>query len=190
MTQVDTAGSVVGVPMTLYARPKNGTTFTAVTTTTSSATGSVSAVVKPTVSTVYVWGYNGSSTLLGSRSGSLTVEVRPTITANLTAATINLGASTSFYGYMRPQHPGTTVYLQRQSGTTWPIGRHHQAEHDRQLRLRHQANCSRYLQLPRRLASRRRPRHHGERYEGCHREVSQPRVNFRHEKLPRFFVRG
>jgi hypothetical protein len=106
--------------MTLYARPKNGTTFTAVTTTTSSATGSVSAVVKPTVSTVYVWGYNGSSTLLGSRSGSLTVEVRPTITANLTAATINLGASTSYYGYLRPQHPGTTVYLQRQSGTTWP----------------------------------------------------------------------
>jgi hypothetical protein len=120
VTSVDTKGSVVGVPMTLYARPKNGTTFTAVTTTTSSATGSVSAVVKPTVSTVYVWGYNGSSTLLGSRSGSLTVEVRPTITANLTAAAINLGASTSYYGYLRPQHPGTTVYLQRQSGTTWP----------------------------------------------------------------------
>jgi hypothetical protein len=120
VTNADTKASVVGVPMTLYARPKNGTTFTAVATTTSSATGSVSAVVKPTVSTVYVWGYNGSSTLLGSRSGSLTVEVRPLITANLTAATINLGASTSFYGYMRPQHPGTTVYLQRQSGTSWP----------------------------------------------------------------------
>jgi hypothetical protein len=120
VTRVDTKASVVGVPMTLYARPKNGTAFTAVATTTSSASGSVSAVLKPTVSTVYVWGYNGSSALLGSRSGNLTVEVRPTITANLTAASINLGATTSYYGYLRPQHPGTTVYLQRQSGTTWP----------------------------------------------------------------------
>ncbi|WP_112248006.1 DUF1906 domain-containing protein [Kribbella monticola] len=120
VTRVDTKAGVAGVPMTLYARPKNGTTFAAVVTTTSSSTGSVSAVVKPTVSTVYVWGYNGSSTLLGSRSAYYTVEVRPTITAYVTSAAIKLGATTSFYGYLRPQHPGTTVYLQRQSGTTWP----------------------------------------------------------------------
>lgn len=120
VTRVDTKASVVGVPMTLYARPKNGTTFTAVATTTSSATGSVAAVLKPTVSTIYAWGYNGSSALLGSRSGYYTVAVRPMIMAYLSAATINLGATTSYYGYMRPQHPGTTVYLQRQSGTSWP----------------------------------------------------------------------
>ncbi|TDU89127.1 uncharacterized protein DUF1906 [Kribbella voronezhensis] len=120
VTRVDTKAGVAGVPMTLYARPKNGTTFAAVATTTSSSTGSVSAVVKPTVSTVYVWGYNGSSALLGSRSAYYTVEVRPTITAYVTSAAIKLGATTSFYGYLRPQHPGTTVYLQRQSGTTWP----------------------------------------------------------------------
>ena len=120
VTQVDTKASAVGVPMVLYSRPKNGTTWSQVTTATSSSTGSVSAVVKPTAATVYVWGYNGSSTLLGSRSGNYTVEVRPTITANLSAAAIKLGATTSYYGYLRPQHPGTTVYLQRQSGTSWP----------------------------------------------------------------------
>jgi hypothetical protein len=120
VTRVDTKASVVGVPMSLYARPKNGTTFTEVARPTSSATGSVSAVVKPTVSTVYVWGYNGSSAFLGSRSGNYTVEVRPTITANIGSPSIKLGAATAFYGYLRPQHPGTTVYLQRQSGTSWP----------------------------------------------------------------------
>jgi hypothetical protein len=121
VTRVDTNAGVVGVPMSLYSRPKNGTTWTEVARTTSSGSGSVASVQKPTVSTVYVWGYNGSTDgLLGSRSAYSTVEVRPTITANLTVASINLGASTAFYGYLRPQHPGTTVYLQRQSGASWP----------------------------------------------------------------------
>ncbi|HEY0616418.1 MAG TPA: DUF1906 domain-containing protein, partial [Kribbella sp.] len=121
VTRVDTNAGVVGVPMSLYSRPKNGTTWTEVARTTSSGSGSVASVQKPTVSTVYVWGYNGSTDgLLGSRSAYSTVEVRPMITANLTVASINLGASTAFYGYLRPQHPGTTVYLQRQSGASWP----------------------------------------------------------------------
>ncbi|GAA1641129.1 hypothetical protein GCM10009744_33840 [Kribbella alba] len=121
VTRVDTKAGVVGVPMSLYSRPKNGTTWTEVARTTSSGSGSVASVQKPTVSTVYVWGYNGSTDgLLGSRSAYSTVEVRPTITASLTVASINLGASTAFYGYLRPQHPGTTVYLQRQSGASWP----------------------------------------------------------------------
>jgi hypothetical protein len=121
VSRVDTKAGVVGVPMSLYARPKNGTTWTEVARTTTSGSGSVASVQKPTVSTVYAWGYNGSTNgLLGSRSAYKTVEVRPTITANLTVASIKLGASTAFYGYLRPQHPGTTVYLQRQSGTSWP----------------------------------------------------------------------
>jgi serine protease len=54
-----------------------------------------------------------------SRSGSVLVDVRPLITAYLSSAAIKLGGYTGFYGYMRPQHPGTTVYLQRLSGSTW-----------------------------------------------------------------------
>ncbi|QNE20436.1 DUF1906 domain-containing protein [Kribbella qitaiheensis] len=120
VTRVDTKAGLPGVQMSLYARAKNGTTFVEVAKATSDANGSVSAVVKPTVSTVYVWGYNGSSTMLGSRSGNYTVEVRPTITANIGSPSIKLGAATAFYGYLRPQHPGTTVYLQRLTGTSWP----------------------------------------------------------------------
>jgi serine protease len=71
------------------------------------------------VSTVYQWGYNGSPDLLGSRTGNATVEVRPLITAYLSATSFRLGGSTAFYGYLRPQHPGQTVYLQRSISGTW-----------------------------------------------------------------------
>jgi hypothetical protein len=113
VTRIDTGASVVGVPVSLYARTKNSSTWREVARPTSNSTGTVGYVHKPTVSTVYMWGYNGSPELLGSRSASATVEVRPTITANLSSAAIKLGGWTGLYGYLRPQHPGTTVYLQR-----------------------------------------------------------------------------
>jgi hypothetical protein len=113
VTRIDTNASLVGVPVSLYARTKNSSTWREVTRIASDSSGQVKYVHKPTVSTVYMWGYNGSADLLGSRSGNATVEVRPAITANLTSAAIKLGGSTVFYGYMRPQHPGQTVYLQR-----------------------------------------------------------------------------
>jgi hypothetical protein len=114
VTRIDSnASSVVGVPVSLYGRTKNSSSWREVARVTSSSSGSVSYVHKPTVSTVYQWGYNGSPDLLGSRSGNATVEVRPTITANLSSAAIKLGGSTVLYGYLRPQHPGQTVYLQR-----------------------------------------------------------------------------
>ncbi|WP_238165489.1 DUF1906 domain-containing protein [Kribbella caucasensis] len=119
-TRKDNGASLVGVPLSLYARAKNSSTWREVARVTSNSTGQASSVQKPTVSTVYAWGYNGSADFLGSRSGNATIEVRPLITANLSVAAIKLGQTTTFYGYMRPQHPGTTVYLQRQSGTTWP----------------------------------------------------------------------
>jgi hypothetical protein len=119
-TRKDNGASLVGVPLSLYARAKNSSTWREVARVTSNNTGQASSVQKPTVSTVYAWGYNGSADFLGSRSGNATIEVRPLITANLSPAAIKLGQTTTFYGYMRPEHPGTTVYLQRQSGTTWP----------------------------------------------------------------------
>ncbi|WP_238334776.1 DUF1906 domain-containing protein [Kribbella amoyensis] len=119
-TRKDNGASLTGVPLSLYARAKNSSTWREVARVTSDGTGQASSVQKPTVSTVYAWGYNGSTDLLGSRSGNATIEVRPTITANLAPAAIKLGATTTFYGYLRPQHPGTTVYLQRLTGPNWP----------------------------------------------------------------------
>nr|WP_202894345.1 DUF1906 domain-containing protein [Kribbella italica] len=118
-TRKDTGASLTGVPLSLYARAKNSATWREAGRVTSDGTGQASSVQKPTVSTVYAWGYNGSPDLLGSRSGNATIEVKPTITINLAAA-IKLGATTPVYGYLRPQHPGTTVYLQRLTGSAWP----------------------------------------------------------------------
>ena len=118
-TRKDTGGALAGVPLSLYARAKNSSTWREVAKPTSSSTGYATSVQKPTVSTYYMWGYNGSTGWGVSRSGSVLVDVRPLITAYLSTAAIKLGGHTGFYGYMRPQHPGTTVYLQRLSGSTW-----------------------------------------------------------------------
>ncbi|MDX6248581.1 MAG: serine protease [Kribbellaceae bacterium] len=119
VTRIDTKAPVAGQKITLYGRDKNGTTWRAITWLTTSATGTFSVSYKPSVNTVVAWGYDGSPDLLGSRTGNFTIDVRPTITANLTSTAIKLGSSTSFYGYVRPQHAGSPVYLQRLSGSTW-----------------------------------------------------------------------
>ncbi|MDX6239227.1 MAG: serine protease, partial [Kribbellaceae bacterium] len=119
VTRVDTLAPLAGVLVSLYGRTKNSSTWREITRVTTSATGTYSVAYKPTVSTVFAWGYNGSPDLLGSRTGNQTVEVRPTITANLSATTFKLGGTTQFYGYLRPQHVGQSVYLQRLVGSTW-----------------------------------------------------------------------
>ncbi|WP_026162486.1 DUF1906 domain-containing protein [Kribbella catacumbae] len=118
-TRVDNATNLSGVPVTLYSKPKNGTKWTTVATVTSSSTGVASSVQKPAVSTYYMWGYNGSPDLLGSRSAATLVEVRPALSAYLVPAAIRLGAAASLYGYLNPAHAGSTAYLQRRSGTSW-----------------------------------------------------------------------
>jgi hypothetical protein len=119
VTRVDTLAPLAGVPVSLYGRTKNSSSWREITRVTTSATGTYSVAYKPTVSTVFAWGYNGSPDLLGSRTGGVTVEVRPTITANLSPTAFKLGGTTQFYGYLRPQHVGQTIYLQRLVGSSW-----------------------------------------------------------------------
>jgi hypothetical protein len=118
-TRVDNGGNLSGVPVTLYSKPKNGSQWKTVTTATSSSTGVVSSAQTPTVSSYYMWGYNGSGDLLGSRSAATLVEVRPALSAYLVPAAVKLGAAASLYGYLNPAHAGSTAYLQRKSGTSW-----------------------------------------------------------------------
>jgi type VII secretion-associated serine protease mycosin len=119
VTQIDTKAPLPGQKITLYGRNKNGATWRAITWMSTSATGTFSLSYKPSVNTVVAWGYDGSPDLLGSRTGNFTIDVRPTITANLTSTAIKLGSSTSFYGYVRPEHAGSPIYLQRLTGSTW-----------------------------------------------------------------------
>ncbi len=119
VVRVDTKAPLAGVLVSLYGRNKNSSTWREITRVTTSATGTYSVTYQPTYSTIFAWGYNGSPELLGSRTGNWTTDVRPTLTASLSATSIKLGASTTFYGYVRPQHAGSTVYLQRSTGATW-----------------------------------------------------------------------
>ncbi|MEU4389896.1 DUF1906 domain-containing protein [Kribbella sp. NPDC023855] len=117
-TRRDNGGYLSGVPVTLYAKAVTASKWQAVATVTSSSTGIVSSVQKPAVSTYYMWGYNGSGDLLGSRSAATLVPVRPAMSGYL-PATLKLGATALLYGYLNPPHAGTTAYLQRKSGTSW-----------------------------------------------------------------------
>jgi hypothetical protein len=117
--RVDTGAVLAGVPVTLYSKALNATTWTIVATVTSSATGVVSSVQKPKASTRYMWAYNGSAALLGAGSPIGTITVHPTLSSYLTPAAIKLGRSAVFYGYLNPAHAGTKAYLQRKSGTKW-----------------------------------------------------------------------
>jgi hypothetical protein len=119
VSRLDGAAKMSGVPVYLYKKAKNATTWTTVGSFTSDANGVVKSVQKPSVSTYYMWGYNGGSGLLGTRSATSLVQVHPAMSAYLTPAAIKLGASSVLYGYVNPPHAGTTVYLHRRSGTTW-----------------------------------------------------------------------
>lgn len=119
VTRLDNGSGLSGVPVVLYSKAKNATKWSVAAQLTSGANGVVSSVRTPAVSTYYMWGYNGAAGLLGTRSAAAMVEVRPAMSAYLTPATIKLGASSVFYGYLNQPHAGMKVYLQRRSGTTW-----------------------------------------------------------------------
>jgi hypothetical protein len=118
VTRLDGA-KLTGVPVVLYSKAKNGSKWSTVGSFTSDANGVAKTSQKPAVSTYYMWGYNGATGVLGTRSATALVQVHPAMSAYLTPAAIKLGGSTSLYGYLNPAHAGTTAYLQRRSGTSW-----------------------------------------------------------------------
>ncbi|MGW7681501.1 glycoside hydrolase domain-containing protein [Kribbella sp. NPDC054772] len=119
VTRLDGAAKMAGVPAVLYSKAINASKWTTVGSFTTDANGVASTSQKPTVSTNYMWGYNGATGLLGTRSSAALVQVHPALSAYLTPGAIKLGASTLLYGYLNPAHAGTTAYLQRRSGTSW-----------------------------------------------------------------------
>jgi hypothetical protein len=119
VTRIDTGAKLSGVPVVLYSKAKTATKWSLVGSFTSDANGVVSSAQKPSVSTYYMWGYNGGNGLLGTRSTALLVQVQPAMSAYLTPSAILLGQSSVLYGYQNPPHAGQTVYLQRRSGTSW-----------------------------------------------------------------------
>lgn len=108
-----------GLPVNVYVRPKNSSKFTLVAALKTTSTGTLSVVHKPLVSSVYMLTFPGNADLMGTRTADITVQVRPTISATLSPASIRLGATTAFSGYVAPAHAGQTVYLQQYGSKVW-----------------------------------------------------------------------
>lgn len=108
-----------GLPVNLYVRPKNSSTFKLLAALKTTSTGAVSYAYKPLVSSVFMMTFPGNADLMGTRSVDLTVQVAPTISATLSPATIRLGQVTKFSGYVAPAHYGNLVYLQQYSNRAW-----------------------------------------------------------------------
>ncbi|MET9269467.1 S8 family serine peptidase [Kribbella sp. NPDC003557] len=108
-----------GLPVNVYVRPKNSSKFTLLAASKTSSTGTLSVVHKPLVSSVYMLTFPGNGTLMGTRTADVTVQVRPTISAALSPASIRLGGTTAFSGYVAPAHAGQTVYLQQYGSKVW-----------------------------------------------------------------------
>ncbi|MGW7682180.1 S8 family serine peptidase [Kribbella sp. NPDC054772] len=108
-----------GLPVNVYVRPKNSSKFTLLAALKTSSTGTLSLTHKPLVSSVYMLTFPGNGILMGTRTADVTVQIKPTISATLSPASIRLGATTAFSGYVAPAHAGQTVYLQQYGSKVW-----------------------------------------------------------------------
>lgn len=110
-----------GLPVHFYVRPKNVSKFTLLASLKTTSYGTVSYVHKPKVSSVYMLVFFGNTDLMGTRTGDITVQVKPTISATLTPTSIRLGQLSQLYGYVAPAHYGKPVWFQQYSNSnkTW-----------------------------------------------------------------------
>jgi type VII secretion-associated serine protease mycosin len=108
-----------GLPVNLYLRPKNSSTFKLLAALKTTSTGTVSYTYKPTTSSVFMMTFPGNADLMGTRTADITVSVAPTISATLSPASIRLSQVTKFSGYVAPAHDGKPVYLQQYGNRTW-----------------------------------------------------------------------
>jgi subtilisin family serine protease len=108
-----------GLPVNVYVRPKTSSKFTLLAALKTSSTGTLSVTHKPLVSSVYMLTFPGNGILMGTRTVDVTVQVRPTISAVLSPASIRLGGTTAFSGYVAPAHAGQSVYLQQYGNKVW-----------------------------------------------------------------------
>lgn len=117
VTRRDTGAPVAGVPVQLLVRKVGSSGFVLLATRTSSSTGLVSVVHKPSAVTDYLWVYRGSPTLMGSAGPAKQVSVRMAITSNLSRTSVPLGGTFTLSGSVAPSHAGQTIYLQRYVGS-------------------------------------------------------------------------
>ncbi|TQJ12129.1 subtilisin family serine protease [Kribbella jejuensis] len=111
--------AIAGLPVNLYVRPKNSSTYKLLAALKTSSTGTVSYAYKPLVSSVFMMTFPGNTDLMGTRSVDLNVAVAPTISATLSPASVRLGQAAKLSGYVAPAHSGKPVYLQQYVNRAW-----------------------------------------------------------------------
>jgi hypothetical protein len=109
------ASRVVGV----FALRPGATVWTRLGSATTSSTGTYAFSVKPLVNTRYRVGYLGSATIGGAYSAVRTVVVRPTVSISSSRASMSLGSSATLSTVVGPSHRGSTIHLQRWTGSSW-----------------------------------------------------------------------
>ena len=117
VTRADSGAAVAGTAVKLYARQKGSTSWRLLRTATSSATGTVSFVYKPSFGNDFQWRWEtGSADLIGTGSTPASTGVRVLVTAGLNRITVPLGTAVAISGGVSPNHAGQVVYLQRYLG--------------------------------------------------------------------------
>ncbi|WP_427889924.1 S8 family serine peptidase [Kribbella sp. GL6] len=108
-----------GLPVNVYVRPKNSSKFALLAALKTTSTGTVTVAHKPSVSSVYMLTFPGNADLMGTRTADITVQVKPTISATLSPASVRLGQASAVSGYVGPAHAGQVVYLQQYGSKVW-----------------------------------------------------------------------
>jgi hypothetical protein len=108
-----------GRTVSLFAQRVGTTTWSKVTSTTTSSTGTFAFSAKPTVNMRYRVGYAGAGAIGGSYSPVRTVTVTPVTTISASRTSLYLGDTVTLNTTVSPNHAGRQVALQRWSGTSW-----------------------------------------------------------------------
>ena len=105
--------------VSVQSQVPGATSWNALTSVATSATGSWRATFKPAANRSYRAVYAGSANMLPTTSGVVAVTVRSKVTLGLSKAKVRLGAHMTFSGVVTPNHKGSRVSLQRLQGHKW-----------------------------------------------------------------------
>jgi len=110
-----------GEPLRLDSRRAGTRTWSPLTTLTTSSHGWAIYDHRPRVSRDYRWVFTGANGLQASTSPTLTVPVRPRVTATLSKTDIRRNTSVTIRGKVSPSHAGQRVRLQRYVNGSWKL---------------------------------------------------------------------
>lgn len=120
LTKVRDGRGLGGVSVSLLARRVGALAYTKIGTATTTATGTVRFVHRPSATTYYRLSFAGTGSAVQTQSTLTSVRVRAVVRLrNGTTIRVAAGRTFTIYGYVSPTHAGHKVRLRRKSGTEW-----------------------------------------------------------------------